>query len=796
MKSVTKTKIDLSLRDFALPSPLRGSIEVQSGLGLSFLSRQEEHLEAQRRRAKEIEGYQTEFPLLFSFEGLHYLFNVSGRIDGLVETRKTSPLIEEIKTSFDIDSLFNRLAQEPEHPYCLQLRTYAYIYFKTYEILPETQFFLVSTRTQESKILSIDLDLPAYENWLGRRLQELDSLTRELEAEEKRRKRAAKRLRFPFSKPRQGQLELMTEIERSFNTHDRLLLQAPTGMGKTLAVLFPTLKSGLAQGQRLVYLTPKNSQHQLALEAVSNLSTSSQTTLKALLLTAKSKICFKDEPICNPDYCEFAKDHYSKLSEHNVIAKLAREKILDREKLQEYGKQYEVCPFELSVDAIARSDVIVGDYNYVFSPKGSLSGRLSQPSLSSEKPVLVIDEVHNLPDRACSYFSPALSTNSLESLFPSLRNLSDEFRLEACMLLSSAIEQIRSCKPSGKAPEGKCQIPRERFILLKEKLRTLSTRYLRQNNKIEKGDAILRLTNEWSDFCDALDLEGDEFFTTYRETAEGALIKVNCCDASTRIGQHYKNYTKVVAFSATLKPFDFYSQLCGLEHKKLKIGEFQSQFPRSNRKVLIIPQVSTKLEERHSNYSKIAQTIEKVTALKRGNYLAFFPSFDFMQAVKDILRPKELKIIAQRRETSREEAQKILEELKDSSQANLLLAVQGGIFSEGIDYKGGMAIGVFIVGPGLPAHNFERQLVRDYFQKRYGSGFDYAYTYPAMTRVVQAAGRVIRSADERGIIIMLDQRFLQDSYASCLPSGWFDHSARELVSTQILKDIGDFWQDD
>ncbi|MGE0634475.1 MAG: helicase C-terminal domain-containing protein, partial [Pseudobdellovibrionaceae bacterium] len=225
-----------------------------------------------------------------------------------------------------------------------------------------------------------------------------------------------------------------------------------------------------------------------------------------------------------------------------------------------------------------------------------------------------------------------------------------------------------------------------------------------------------------------------------------------------------------------------------------KTAEYTSPIPKENRQVLIIPQISSKYSERERNYPKIAEAIEKIASLHQGNYFAFFPSFEFMERVFALLNSKEFQILKQERSMHRDQIDFILETLKDESKSHIVFAVQGGVFSEGVDYPGKMIIGAFIVGPPLPLFDVEREKMKDYYQSHYAAGFDYAYTYPAMAKAVQAAGRVIRSETDKGLIVLMDDRFIHPNYVKSMPQDWFEKDAKELVSQKILKDISEFWE--
>ena len=245
-----------------------------------------------------------------------------------------------------------------------------------------------------------------------------------------------------------------------------------------------------------------------------------------------------------------------------------------------------------------------------------------------------------------------------------------------------------------------------------------------------------------------------------------------------------------------MKPFDFYSKLSGLEGEKLKVAEFASPYDASHRKLLVIPQISTKYRQREANYPKIAETIIRIASLKLGNYFVFFPSFRFLDRVLELVTdPKEFLILKQTRDMKLPEVEQILSTLRSQREPTLVFAVQGGAFSEGIDYPGEMLIGAFIVGPPLPLFDLAREEMRLYYERTFGKGLEYAYTYPAMAKAVQAAGRVIRSESDRGLIVLMDGRFLEKNYVGSMPNDWLDKESLPTVSRSILKDVSLFWDE-
>jgi len=815
-KSGKKTVV-IGIRDFAMPCPLSGSIEVNSGysqlfggpLALAAEGRQL-HSKIQKDRQKLFPIYKAEVKAAHKFESERYIFNVSGRMDGLVEA--VVPVIEEIKSSTSPSELLSKLAADSQHPYCLQLATYAYILYLEKEVVPLTRFLITSNTFDKVEVLDVDFKIENYEKWLTLRLAELESEVMAEEAARLRRMGLSEKLVFPFTNLRRGQRELVDELAKDIESKHQVLVQAPTGLGKTIGVIYPVLQDSLARGQKLIYVTPKNTQHSVAQEAITRLQDGG-APIKVLTLNAKAKMCLKDEVICNPGYCQYARDYYTKMDKHKVVEKMSEMTALTAEEFKQIGEEYEVCPFEASLDAVAAADVIIGDYNYVFSPRNTLGRFTYTLSKVNEKPNLVIDEAHNLPQRAADYYSKTLSSAVIAKHALELSSLPFDQVVEARALVSKIQFVISNVGRMVGFKESKLTVSRELFDEALPALQDLMVRRIARKaaDSSDSGsgstsgsgsDPLMAIINYFNDFMDAVDYEGDEFFHLYtrnkmRDGSVDEALKVVCCDASAKLKLAHKEFEHVVAFSATIKPFDYFAQLSGLDDPELSRREYTSPFPREHRKLLIIPQVSTKYSDRERNFGKIAEGIARIVQVKPGNYFVFFPSFAFLGSVFELIKsnlPNSILLLKQESEITQAKAKEIMDSLGRTDAPTIVFAVQGGVFAEGVDYPGDMIIGAIIVGPGLPNFNFEREQIRTYYEKRYGNGFDYAYVYPAMAKVIQAAGRVIRSGDDRGLIVLMDQRFIQKQYASAMPSDWFEKQVGELVSSSIIADIESFWQ--
>lgn len=774
MKNIT-----LAVTEFALPSPRQGSIETYSGFGGLPNLGQEIHAEVQAARIRENANYMVEKWVAHTFSVEGYKITVGGRIDGFAFGMPSK--IEEIKSAFNAGELIKALDQNPYHPYRLQIRTYAYLHYLATGHVCDGSILVVSSRTREVKEYPVELDVPDYEAWLSRRLKEIAAEAKLFESIKKRRKKSVEAFTFPFPEPRRGQIELMQTVEERLSDKGRLLIQAPTGLGKTAGILFPVLSDALKRGQKVIYVTPKNSQHAVGEDAVKKLQATG-TKVKGLTINAKAKMCLKAEVMCNPGYCEYARNYYDKVARHGIVEKMSKKKSLTAKTFEKMGREYEVCPFELQLEAVPRADVVICDYNYVFSPYNSV-GRLSFNGYEKKsKPNLVVDEAHNLPARANDYFSAALSVEDLEEL-----RRDGILNLE---LIGDCIDLLKNCGTR----VGPVTPDKEAFRILEARIQEYLVRYLEGPSELQPGDPVLKLANGWSNLVQALDNEGEAFFFTFNPNVRGGTLKVTCCDASEWLAQSYEAFSNVVAFSATVKPFEYYKKLLGYKDEECFTGEFQSPFPKSHRKLLIIPQVSTKFSDRERNYGKITEGIERIVSVKPGNYFVFFPSFDFLAKIGSRLNLPDFEILAQTREMKKSQINAYLDQLRQADRPTLVLGVQGGVFAEGVDYPGKMLIGAIVVGPGLPSFDFERELLREYYEKKFGQGFDYAYTYPAMAKVVQSAGRVIRSHEDRGLIVLMDRRFTHASYLKSMPADWTENEVDSLVSNRIVGDIEDFWR--
>ncbi|MGE4131779.1 MAG: ATP-dependent DNA helicase [Bdellovibrionales bacterium] len=803
MKKKSKN-LQLSVTDFAVPSPRLGHIESDSAFGQLPMVGTEIHQELQRRRSEASGIYVPERWMTHTFQSAKMPFKVtvSGRLDGIY--LGAHPRIEEIKSTYSLQSLRERLSLEHDHPYRLQLRTYGYLHWRDTGLEPDLKLILVCSRTRELVEMDVDLDRPSLEAWIDRRLAEIVQLEQRYVKRHGHRNQQVQRMVFPFSNPRPGQIELMDTVANSAARSQKSLFQAPTGLGKTMGILFPTLKEAFGRGQKTIYVTAKNSQHGVAEDAVKRLQEQG-TKIRSVTIHAKAKMCLKEDVICNPEYCEYARDYYTKLHEHGIVEKLAKKRQLTEKTFRKMGEDTQTCPFELQLEAAMQADVLIADYNYVFAPRHALGRLLANGLSSSTAPNLIIDEAHNLADRAKDYYSFRLDLTELEGVLAEATYLPEDLWSQARRLVDQIRQMAEALREKhGNALPFRFQGSELDSHLMKDQAQILLGEYLQSGLPLRTGDPVLEICYLVRDFAEALEQIGDEFVFTYSEDRHQPVLRCLCCDAAPHLKARYEHFHAVMAFSATLKPFDYYLRTLGLDPDSTEIHEFSSPFSRDQRKILIIPQVSTKFRDRDRSARPIRELIERIVQVRPGNYFVFFPSFAYLEQIAAQVSVPDFRILRQKREMRRNEIQEWIDSLKDNSQPTLLFAVQGGVFAEGVDYPGDMIIGALIVGPALPTFDFDRECLRQYFathpailaQTDQNSGqlaFDYAYTFPAMTRVIQSAGRVIRSETDRGLIVLIDRRFLDKNYLRSMPSEWLSEGSEALLSQQILQDIRDFW---
>lgn len=749
------------------------------------------HKKLQRRMGS---GYRAEVTLTLSApvtcDNIEFIIALEGRADGIF-TDETGENIDEIKGVYrDI-----RKMKEPVPVHRGQALCYAYIYAlknklsgmglrMTYCHIPteEVRYF-----TEQLSFEELDTQFHAilmeYAKWAAWQIQW-----------QKTRNASIKALEFPFPY-REGQGALVKGVYQSILRKKRLYIEAPTGVGKTISTVFPSVKSiGEGLTEKIFYLTAKTITRTVA-ENTFFLLEQQGAKLKCITLTAKEKICILEKPACNPLTCERAKGHFDRINDA-VFELLNQETIITRDTVLSYAQKHMVCPFEMSLDISTWCDVITGDYNYVFDPNASLKRFFAVEKENNF--VFLIDEAHNLVDRAREMYSAALVKEDFLSMKKITREKNKKITnaLESCN--RALLKKKRECDTLKKYNI----LEIEEFLLCVMRLCTILEQSFEENEHTSQDipflpaeqEQLLNFYFELRDFQNIYELI-DKHYIIYGDYSENGDFRLHlqCMDPSVNLDSYLKKGRCSVFFSATLLPIHYYrEQLAGREEDYAVYAP--SPFSVSKRLLMIGRGVSTKYTMRSPKmYEKIAQYIITFAQEKIGNYLVFFPSYQILYEIQEYLSEKtQFALYAQSTSMTEEEREEFLSHFQDAPSATTIgLCVMGGIFSEGIDLKDSRLIGAVIVGTGLPMVCTENELFREYFDSEKGSGFPYAYQYPGMNKVLQAAGRVIRTTEDIGAILLLDDRFLQNGYQKLFPREWFPYDVVTLTS--LPERLSAFW---
>lgn len=772
----------MAVREFVAPLEPSGSIDVGRALlleedALTLGARL--HSRIQKRLLSEAPGHQAEVAVQATLARPGFSCRVRGRIDVLLAG--LPPVVEEIKTSFRPAAVLQAVAEDPEHPFILQVFLYAWLLWREQGVIPLCRLRVVDLLDEAETLVDLTFDPERFSVWVETRLQALHTAFLAALARAQERQALGARMAFPFPEPRPGQVELVTRVAAALKARQRLLLQAPTGLGKTAAMLFPALKHALEEDLHVFYCTPRNSQHAVAEECVRRL----EPGVRSVTLRAKERVCPQPEVNCRPELCPRALGYYDRLKASGALDQLAALGCATSAAIAQVADEHLLCPFELALDATRQADVVIGDYNYAFSPNASIQRLFGTPEAAAQQ-IILVDEAHNLPARAADWFSPALEIPWLEELkkrrhLPPSRSL----RPKVTAQIKRCLQLLQSFDGAHRTVELEAQA----FYTEEHRIGRLLTASTAAGQELPPSHPLVELRRGWSAFCEVLRVLGEAHGITWVPPGR---LQITCADAADHLALRMEAVASAVLFSGTLKPFEFQKRLSGLGDLETAEAEVLSPFPDGNRLVLVVPQISTLFRLRDREVPRIAHFLERVLPLRPGNYFVFFPSFDMLDKTRPHLALPGFRILAQPRRATQDQLQEILGALRNE-QGVVVLAVQGGSLSEGIDCPGEALIGCVVVGPPLPRFDLEREHVRQHFQRKYGFGHQYAYTFPAAAKAVQAAGRVIRTPQDKGLLILMDGRFLDSDYASCFPAGWFRDTPRELVSASILGDIQTFW---
>ncbi|MGI8313530.1 ATP-dependent DNA helicase [Halobacillus mangrovi] len=749
-------KFSVSVRELMAYVYRTGSIDNRFRSSTSLTEGTMIHQEVQNEYK---ESDEKEVYLEHSFMEEGVTIHLQGRSDGILTTEE-GPVIDEIKsTSMEIDEL-----TEETHPvYWAQAKGYAFMYAIRHDLEEvKVQLTYVQKQTKEKKRYKKSYTLVDLEMFMDGVIKEYVSYARILLHIREQKNQSIPDLEFPFLQYRKGQKKLAGSVYRTIQEKRDLFAQAPTGIGKTISTLFPAIKTMvLGETERIFYLTAKTITRTTAEEALMKLEESG-LILRSVTLTAKDKICFQQETICQPDYCEYADGYYDRIN-GAIIDILMNETQLTRPVIEEYARKHKVCPFEYSLDLTDVVDIIIGDYNYIFDPRVSLKRLLPE---NKKKTALLIDESHNLVERAREMFSASIYANEFQKASEEIAE-EDEKLYQAAHAVYLDLIKI---KEENRAHEfmidevpGELEENLERFINRGE-------RYLKGENEEERSEKLLDLYFSAQNFLKIHQLVDDHYRLIISKDNGDLTLRLYCLDPSKVLSDTTKAFRSSVFFSATLSPFGYYMDMLGGK-KEDYVLQLPSPYDTSQIDLMVSP-LSTRYRSREHTADRLAELLYDQVVNYPGNHLFFFPSYHYMDLVfRRFQKHENVEAVAQEQGMDEERREDFLNQFVSGGHL-AGFAVLGGVFSEGVDLRGDRLNGVAVIGIGLAPRSFEKELIKEYFTENGKNGYDYAYVYPGMNKVLQAGGRLIRSEEDRGAIQLIDDRFLSSKYKRLFPEDW------------------------
>ena len=760
------------LRSGDLHSDFMGSVSALEGIRA--------HQRIQRKRPAD---YQPEVSVKRLIDEPEFELSIGGRIDG-VYCRDGRAVVEEIKTT---RRPLQDIEADPSPVHWGQVQCYAFMW-ALQEDLDEVDVQLTYVNLDSGRLLELvrrtsRAELTRFaEDLIGRYLQWVRLISR-CAAE---RDQSIASLAFPFDTYRPGQREMAVEVFRAIRDSAHMLVQAATGIGKTMAALYPALQAlGRQLAPKVVFLTARTTGRLAAQAALQRLAQQG-LRLKWVSLTAKEKICLSPDTTCAPEECPFARGYFDRLN--NALAQAFEQDALTRDVIEDLARRHQVCPFEFSLELVQWADCVIGDYNYAFDPHVTLKRLFGE---DAARPVVLVDEAHNLVDRARDMFSAQLTKAALQSIRQALKPDLPKLYRALGPINAWVTAAGRRCRDGGGLLVEK-ELPQD----LIDKLRAFMAKaesWLQLNLKTGFREALLTFYFDCLRFVRIAERYGSGYATIMQAAGKQFQLKLFCMDPAEQLKACWERCRAAVLFSATLTPADYFQAIlgCKVDTRRLNLP---SPFPPSNFGVFVASRISTLYRLRQASCKAVSDAIAHLVLQRRGHYLVFFPSYDYLAMVRARFAQDHPAVETWVQASDMDEQQKetfLARFNQQVSQTLVGFAVLGGVFGEGIDLQGDRLTGAVVVGVGLPGIGPERDLIREYYDRELGCGFEYAYQYPGINRVLQAAGRVIRSETDRGVVLLIDDRYAQSRYRTLLPPAW--HVQKVACASGLQQQLAAFW---
>jgi len=785
-----KRQLTLSVGELARLVAEAGS--TSSGPSFSLRGRigSEAHRKFQEKRQKTI-SYQHEVHLDVCLSNPdqgsnEWQIRIRGRLDGLIEEIDRS-VIEEIKTVAMSQKQFAAFSIESFPRHVRQLEIYLYLLSKKQEERKcAGRLLYINLPDGKQRAFEIPYNSEEVEPLIHNAVDNLieREIRRQREAEQK--KKLSEAIVFPFPYLRPGQSEISETVKECLEKRRDLLFEAPTGLGKTAAALFTALQFSLKNDKQVLFLTSRTTQQDLVFATAESIN-GGRDFPRVLLLRAKQKICLKEEMNCDPEECRYIDGFSQRLQGTRTLELLLKERIIHPDRTSEMGQRRMLCPYELQLQLCEDADLVIGDYNYAFDQTCRLTRLFEERDPS--RLILIADEAHNLPERARSYYSARLDLADIQDAAQKLESEGWSSFNAVLSEIKSQFDYYLAAAPSSPDPYP-VQLSQAAWEKMLNDFEAVVIPYWYKQTSSEAAaddDPVMSLYRNLEKLVRVLNYEGDNFAHLLYRTPSPALAVI-CLDASPFLREDFDAVHSAVCMSATLQPLDFSAQRLGLKSDAEQVT-FDNPFPHENRRILIDSSVTTLYRQRAENVLPIASKIEQFYSHANRNVLAFFPSFDLMRRI--ILNLKVKPIFLQEEGMTDFQRKELLDKFRHSRNG-LFCSVMGGVFAEGIDLPGAQAEAAVIVGIGLPQVCTENDLIRAYYDRMGDDGFQSAYMYPGMQRAIQSVGRVIRSEEDRGIILLMDSRFSKSAYQRLFPRHWYRETPNELLHPDWINAVDDF----
>ena len=779
-------RLSLSVRDVLLRAEPRGDLRLSSVSSAARLAiGRAVHADEQAARLDEESTYDAEVSVRFSMMAAGWECTVKGRIDGLMVSEDAT-LVEEIKSTLLPSEVIEGRSAEDWPEWAGQVALYVWLLEANGRGPAHGQLVVVSVADGARVIVPVPVDLRAMEQLVRSRLE---ALVEEREAWLSwRRTRANAEVPFAHEGFRQGQEAVIAEVYEAVEQSRHLLLSAPTGTGKTAAVLQGVLKAASRRGLRVFFATAKGTQREMVERTLEQM-VSRDLPIRAVSLTAREKMCLNEEVDCRAEACRFAEGHFDRLADGNVVRSSWADSVLSTSTVRAIGETQRVCPHALGTDLAAAADVVVGDYNYVFDPRLN-AGWFSQ---SPEDWVVVVDEAHNLVERARGYGSPRLEARLaheaeywLAEQFGSGSGIHGSF----CNRLASLIEDSWVDPDLEKEGEWETDLQEQVLLDLVREAEELGLHYaLLSGQRRSSEDPYLDLLQSLHRFMNVFRSSGEETLRLYGYSEDGgSWVRLLCLDPSVLLRDRLDALFGLVLMSATLRPAQYHQDLLGLNPDRVRIAEFDSGFPTENRGVFLATRVSTAWKDRVSHRERTGLLLRQLVEASPGHTAIYYSSYGMLESLAPLCELEDTAALLQSAHMSESERDSVRSRLESTEERVVLHAVLGGVFSEGVDLPSGCLKTVVVVGPGLPAVGVERDRIRAWCEERYGEGFQYGFLVPGMSKVIQAAGRVVRSDKDLGAVVLVGRRFGWRDYRQLLPPEWMVQRAEDPAEA-----VREFW---